>query len=91
MKDRQPWEVKDVRIFQGHLLMLIKSVTSTRKERQRYFYFKNLVSVIVAVLVFVNVGGLPGAVLAIIAALISNFTISPIVAFLICLCEQILP
>jgi hypothetical protein len=70
--------------------MLVKSVTSTAKDRRRYFYFKNLVSVLVAAFVFVNIGGFIGGGLAIVAALISNFTISPVVAFLICLCEQIL-
>lgn len=68
---------------------LVKSVTSTAKERQRYFYCKNLTSVLIGIFVFANLEGLLGIGLGIAASLISNFTISPIVAFVICLFEQI--
>jgi hypothetical protein len=71
----------------------IKSVTSTRKSRQRFYYFRNLTSAICAIVVFQYLSGASIGLYLSIAGAIAGFaigymTIAPIVAFIICLIEQ---
>ena len=68
----------------------VRSVLSTPKQRQRFFYFRNGTALISGVLVFTSVTGTLGAILGVLAVPVAYLTIAPIVAFVICLVEQML-
>jgi len=63
-------------------------VLSTQKQRQRYYYFRNLISGISGVAAFASIGGVLGIPLGIVAAILAYFSLAPIIAFFICLFEQ---
>lgn len=73
----------------------IRSVLSTQKQRQRFFWFRNVISMgcaYGAFQFFVTTGMAQelvwGAAFA--ALVISYFTLAPVVAFIICFIEQML-
>lgn len=68
----------------------VQSVLSTKKQRQTFFYFRNLVAFICALVTFKFVGGSIGLGVAVVALVLGYITIAPIVAFIICLIEQML-
>lgn len=67
-----------------------RSVLSTKTQRQRFFYFRNITAFLCGIAVFTFVGGTAGYILAVVAFLLSYITVAPIVAFIICLAEQLL-
>lgn len=73
----------------------IRSVLSTQKQRQRFFWFRNVISMLCAYGVFqffANTGVAQELVwaAALAALVISYFTLAPVVAFIICFIEQML-
>lgn len=71
----------------------VYSVLSTQKNRQRYFYFKNTIAAVCGIAAYVKISSLFGSALgvgvAVIAAILAYLTVAPVIAFLICLFEQI--
>lgn len=70
------------------LKSFVRGVLSSQKQRQRYYYFKNGIAFVSGLFIFVQLGGVIGFALGIVGAFIAIFTIAPIIAFLICLIEQ---
>lgn len=68
----------------------IKSVLSTKKQRQSFFYFRNLTALACALVTFKYIGGSIGLGLAVVALVVGYMTVAPVVAFIICLLEQML-
>jgi hypothetical protein len=66
----------------------IGSLLSTRKQRQRFFYFRNLAAFAGAVGAYSYVGGMGGLALAAGALVVGYFTLAPVVAFAICYIEE---
>lgn len=66
----------------------IRSVLSTKKRRQTFFYFRNLIALVCAGVTYKFVGGSIGLGVAAIALVLGYMTIAPVIAFLICLIEQ---
>jgi len=66
----------------------VQSVLSSQKQRQRYYYFKNITAGLCGIATFVGLGGVFGIALGVAATVLAYFTVAPIVAFLICLFEQ---
>jgi len=70
----------------------VQGVLSTPKRRQSYFYFRNLIAGGCGIAVYVKTSTLLGMYMAggigFIAAVAAFFTIAPVIAFLICLFEQ---
>jgi hypothetical protein len=67
----------------------IRSVLSTKTQRQRFFYVRNLIAFLCAVATFQFFGGAIGGGLAAVALLLSYITVAPVIAFIICLIEQL--
>lgn len=68
----------------------VRSVLSTPKQRQRFFYFRNGTAILAGALVFTSVTGTFGAILGVLAIPLAYFTVSPIIAFIVCFVEQML-
>lgn len=68
----------------------VQSVLSTKKQRQAFFYFRNLIAFACALVTFKFVNGSLGLGLAVVTLILSYMTIAPVVAFVICLFEQML-
>lgn len=66
----------------------IQSVLSTRKQRQRFCWVRNMAAFICAALVFHEFGDTLGGVLVALTLVLSYFTIAPIIAVAACLFEQ---
>ncbi|MCQ8103459.1 hypothetical protein NP590_05005 [Methylomonas sp. SURF-2] len=66
----------------------ICSVLSTQRQRQRFYWIRNFVALFCAAGTFKVVGGTLGGIVAIGALLGGYFTIAPVIAFLVCLFEQ---
>lgn len=66
----------------------IHSVLSTPRQRQRFYWVRNIASLFCAVAAFQVVGGDYGWMLAFGALIVGYFTVAPVVAFIVCLFEQ---
>jgi hypothetical protein len=76
----------------GILKSFKNGVLSSPKQKQRYFYFKHLISGLCGIIAYTHFSAGLGVTAALIisvgAALLAFLTIAPVVAFLICLFEQ---
>ncbi len=68
----------------------VKSVLSTKKQRQAFFYFRNLIALACALVSFKYIGGSIGLGVGVVVLVVGYMTIAPVVAFIICLLEQML-
>lgn len=66
----------------------VQSVLSTTRQRQRYYWVRNFVSLFCAVGTFQIVGGDFGWILALVGLIGGYFTVAPVIAFLVCLFEK---
>lgn len=66
----------------------IQSVLSTQKQRQRFYWVRNMISFFCGVATFYEIGGVLGGLLALAALVVAYFTIAPVLAFIACLFEQ---
>jgi hypothetical protein len=66
----------------------VQSVLSTQKQRQRFYWIRNFVALCCAAGAFKLVGGSLGAIAAAGALLGGYFTVAPLIAFAVCLFEQ---
>lgn len=69
----------------------VQSVLSSKKRRQAFFYFRNIISLMCAVAIFKIAPGEWSIILAAAGLVLSYFTIAPVIYFLICLAEHIFP
>jgi len=67
----------------------IASVLSTQKQRQRFIWARNMISLGCAVWAYQAIGGGGvGAAIAVAALVAAYLTVAPILAFVACLIEQ---
>jgi hypothetical protein len=66
----------------------IRSVLSTQKQRQRFFYFRNFSAGACALMAGVEIGGGMGLAVGFVVLFLAYYTVAPIIAFIICLIEQ---
>lgn len=71
------------------VVSFIGSVLSTRKQRQRFYWARNVISFACAALAFHAIGGTLGLVVAVGALCGAYFTVAPVLAFLMCLVEHL--
>lgn len=66
----------------------ISNVLSSKKQRKRFFWFRNVISVFFAFLAYQEVGGTLGWLALALALIVSYFTVAPTIAFVICFIEE---
>lgn len=66
----------------------VESVLSTRQQHQRYYWARNVISLGCGAWTFHALGGGIGIASGLAAMVIAHFTVSPVVAFVLCLIEQ---
>lgn len=66
----------------------VASVLSGSKQRQRFFWARNIISVLCAAAAFQSVGGVTGVAIAGLVLFTAYFTIAPVAAFIACFIEQ---
>lgn len=66
----------------------VQSVLSTKKQRQAFYYFRGIVSLLCAVAVFKMAPEEWSIILAGAGLVVSYLTVAPVIAFIICLAEQ---
>ncbi|RYH62358.1 MAG: hypothetical protein EON54_09470 [Alcaligenaceae bacterium] len=64
------------------------SVLSARGQQQRYYWARNIISLGCGAWAFHALGGGLGFAIALAAMVLAQFTVSPVVAFVLCLIEQ---
>lgn len=67
----------------------MESVLSTRQQQQRYYWARNMISLGCGAWAFYSLVGGMGTAIGLAAMVIAHFTVSPVVAFVLCLIEQL--
>lgn len=66
----------------------VDSVLSTRRQQQRYYWARNMISLGCGAWAFHALVGGMGIAIGFSVIVIAHFTVSPVVAFVLCLIEQ---
>lgn len=66
----------------------VANVLSTPKQRQRFFWGRNMVSLLFAAGAYHSIGGALGVGLGVVTLIGAYFTVAPMIAFIACLIEQ---
>ncbi|WP_296246270.1 hypothetical protein [uncultured Stenotrophomonas sp.] len=74
----------------GVMASFVQGVLSSRKQRQRFFYFRSFITIGCGIAAFKLFDGDIALLVGLGGLVVGYFTVAPVVAFLICFFEQLL-
>jgi hypothetical protein len=69
---------------------LRQSILSTPKQRRRFFWVRNMATFFIGLAVFYKLPDPWGMILVLPAALLTYFTVAPVVALIVCFVEEMM-